>query len=1184
MLQYSTLIDNSSEQLSMVSAVRGLLCDARCNTLKIATGYWDIPGTSLLVSQLKEFLQREDAKLQILIGTDPVVRSYQQKNPKYKDAHTQKDFIQCDLQNLEVKDEYVETVRMLKEYCLADFDSSRIQIKMCKTNADGEEQFFHAKCYIFLGVDYAKGIVGSSNFTQKGLEGNSELNYLEWNNQNVAAVPGENSYAKGHKYWFDEKWEQSDEWNKIFLEEVLNGTKIAEEADKPVAVDTQLTPYELYIKVLSYKLGSIVDYDQQKLIESYLPKNFNPLDYQIEAVKQCFTIMKEHGGFMLADVVGLGKTIVGTLIIKHFLTLPNDDNEEMREKKVLIVTPPAIKSAWKNTIAQFDKEATVKMKDDIDFITTGSIGNLLNKFDTQDADNEKVEGYDEDLLKEEIEKEDVDTSDGDFSSELEHKNYGLIIIDESHKFRNSTTSMYQSLTNLIGEIGSNTGLYPYIGLLSATPQNNRPSDLQNQIYLFERNVTDSTLKKANGGNLESFFGEINRKYKSLIAIPHDEEGNVKVLTDSEKEDRKKELKEISEKIRSCVLEDILVRRTRTDIIKYYKGNIQFPKISGPHGLEYRMEEDMAKLFAQTMDIIASPQTENGKANEKAVQYYRYRAIEYLKDPSVKKIYQYRNLSAERISNQLANIMQILLVKRLESSFPAFKNSLRNLKQSTENMIEMWENDTIFICPDIDVNKELNKEKYLEKDGRICTFEECADDIRKKIKKLNDKKKNDKHRNREVHRSDFNPDYIKLLQKDKALIEMLSKRWDVYDYDPKLETFKESLKPVLFDQKTNKAQKLVIFSEAKDTVDAISRTISRIDKNLNVLTITAQNRAEKEHIIRENFDANYDGEQKNDYQVIVTTEVLAEGINLHRANCILNYDTPWNATRLMQRIGRVNRIGSTADTVYVYNFMPSSQGDAQIQLVQKAYTKLQSFHTLFGEDSQVFTSDEEVMHYDLNQQVNGDESPMQKYINELKNYKTANPARYQQITEKTEDLKVAVQTMVESNAYFLIRTPKLAGMFAKVGSDGQAEILSSIDMFEQAHPEVTAMRGELPVDYNSKQDAAIRAVQIAIDRATTRKSETKEIEQAKDIVHKWLDKNLISEKSKRLIQQSYKLVKNGNADIIKKIIKIDEMNDGSYLFSLTPEQVDEVLEGELAKLVERVEKKTGKAEVYMALCK
>ena len=89
-------------------------------------------------------------------------------------------------------------------------------------------------------------------------------------------------------------------------------------------------------------------------------------------------------------------------------------------------------------------------------------------------------------------------------------------------------------------------------------------------------------------------------------------------------------------------------------------------------------------------------------------------------------------------------------------------------------------------------------------------------------------------------------------------------------------------------------------------------------------------------------------------------------------------------------------------------MPSSEGDAQIQLVQKAYTKLQSFHTLFGEDSQVFTEDEEVMHYGLNQQINGEESPFEKYVFELKEYRHAHPERFAQIAETENGLELALE--------------------------------------------------------------------------------------------------------------------------------------------------------------------------------
>ena len=1154
----SLLLDNSSDALNMVNAISVLTSHPSCKTIKIATGYWDIPGTALIVSKLREFLQKEGTKVQLLIGADPVVRVNQLKNPLHKDAKFPQDYIKRDVQELEVKDEYVEVVRLIKEYCQVDEAESKLQIRIYQKDNDGNVQFFHAKCYIFLGDNFAKGIIGSSNFTQKGLEGNSELNYLEWDNGKVSLKPNEYSHSKGHVYWFDEKWDISESWNKFFLEEILHGSPVEEKAEETANMeqeDSPLIPYELYIKLLNYKFGDIVDLNQQQLIESYLPERYNPLDYQIQAVKQCFAIMREHGGFMLADVVGLGKTIVGALVIKHFLTMPDDDG---RERRVLVVTPPAIRSAWVETLAEFDQDKDDKMAPLVDFITTGSIGNIA------DVDDEEGDS-------------------GEFGSELEYKNYGMILIDESHKFRNSQTSMYQLLNKLIGDIGSATGFYPYIGLLSATPQNNRPSDLQNQIYLFERNHADSTLKKANAGNLEGYFSAINKKYGELIAVPKDELGHIVRLTPEEQASRRNELKALSQDIRDHVLEDILVRRTRTDIITYYGGKLKFPKISGPHMLEYKMEEGLAKLFADTMNRIA-PTIDMEFMEGNALGYYRYRAIEFLLDSDIKGLYKGGNIDPDRYSRQLAKIMQTNLVKRIESSFSAFKTSLANLRQYTQNMIDMWEANTIFICPDINVNAELDKEKRMAREGRLCTFEECVNDLRTKIKRLDEKGKNDKLRNRELTRDAFDEKYIEYLRKDLAIIELLCKAWNKYSYDPKLETFKKNLMGVLFDKQRNPVQKLVIFSEAIDTVDTIKLAVETTNPSLYVLAVKASNRDELEQTIKENFDANYKGTWKDDYQVIIATEVLAEGINLHRANCILNYDTPWNATRLMQRIGRVNRIGSTADTVYVYNFMPSAQGDAQIQLVQKAYTKLQSFHTLFGEDSQVFTNEEEVMHYDLNIQVNGEESPMEKYINELKEYKTSHPLRFQQIIEKESGLELAIPTE-QGNSYFLVRNNNLAGMFVKVDSEGKAKLLSGIDMYCEFRTEPDVKTCQLPADWDKRKAAAVLEVNRALNRVNLHVKNSEKATLAKEIITRMKDEITLSKPSRKILANAFSFVNNGNIDIINKVIALDkEQKNGLSLFEMKQEEIDDILQREIQKIVERVQVRNGKAEVYLALSK
>ena len=184
-------------------------------------------------------------------------------------------------------------------------------------------------------------------------------------------------------------------------------------------------------------------------------------------------------------------------------------------------------------------------------------------------------------------------------------------------------------------------------------------------------------------------------------------------------------------------------------------------------------------------------------------------------------------------------------------------------------------------------------------------------------------------------------------------------------DPKLELFTENLKHTFLSSEINPTGKLVVFSESVDTIkylyDYLHNTMGRED----VLLITASNRNKKKSQVRANFDANVPAEeQKDDFNIILTSDVLAEGVNLHRSNVIVNYDSPWNASRLMQRIGRVNRIGSVAPNIYNYMFYPSQQGDKEIQLYKNALIKLQSFHSAYGEDAQIYSREEIVREFKL----------------------------------------------------------------------------------------------------------------------------------------------------------------------------------------------------------------------------
>ena len=1149
---HNNLIDNSSDALSMQQYLKRCILAEGVDKIQIATGYWDIPGMTLVLNELKSFLEREETSFELLIGKDPYVYTSMIKNPKYKDATYPYDFIRTDIHDLEIKEEYEDVIKLLLKYG----GSSKIQIRIYTKNSKEEDEFLHSKCYIFSGSSHSFGIVGSSNFTKKGLLGNAELNYLETDPARITARPTHGSNAKGHICWFEEKWKLSKEWTQEFLEQIIKKSPIYIDIQKNTA--QEFTPYEQYIKLLQLQFGDVVDKNLGQEIESYLPPKVHKLDYQIEAVKRCISIMHEHGGFMLADVVGLGKTIIGTLIIKRFLSVLENDG---RERKVLIITPPAIQSGWKKTIAMFDKDSDEKIAPYIDFITTGRIANVTEEDDWEENDDDSADS-------------------GEFVGTLQDKNYGFIVIDESHKFRNSTTFMYRSLDELIIKIGSNTGVYPYIGLLSATPQNNRPNDLKNQIYLFERNRNDSTLKKAESGNIEKFFADVNREYDLLI-------NNRSNITE---EERKQRLEAVSKKLRDCVLSDILERRTRTDVEKYYKEDMEsqglvFPKIVGPNTLKYIMDDELAQLFSDTMTIIAPNQNERLLTNE-WLKYSRYRAIEYFVDPANEQKHTGRgNRGVNDVARQMATIMQILLVKRLESSFTAFTQSLFNLRRYTENMIRMWENNTIFVCPQINVNQELDYEAKTKKRGGKVSFNDCVEEIRVKIQKLTNQGRNERGQNAEYKRNDFKEEYYSQLKEDYNLISNLCDRWAKNSQDPKFDAFKENIKPELFNPEKNTSGKLVIFSEAIDTVQALARAVKA--KGYKPLVITAANRDEMEKTIEENFDANYEGQWKDEYNVIITTEVLAEGVNLHRANVILNYDTPWNSTRLMQRIGRVNRIGSKEPFVYVYNFMPSAEGDAQIELVRKAHTKLQSFHILFGEDSKIFSDEESVVHYDMIKAIEGEESPMQQYVYELKQYKETHTERYKQIEQTNEGWEMAQAT--NGTAYFIVKAPRSAKLAISIhttkDSQSKAQIISLLELLEAMRVDESAQRIALPDNWQQLSADAIKTynqyfVHINKSRAGDKRT------QALQIIVKLYNNDTISEKSKELLKNTRKLVDKGSLDIIKKILAIGQVLEEKKpsLFTIKQQDIDEILEREIGKLVTNVESKQGEASIILATIK
>lgn len=910
------------------------------------------------------------------------------------------------------------------------------------------EKNLHAKIYIFKPKEfnqYSTGsvITGSSNLTESGLGSREKSNY-EFNVE--------------LRDYDDIKF-ASEEFELLWNESVDILPVDVSNLQKETFLNDNFTPFELYIKLLIEYFGKRIEYDPTN-IDLLLPDKYTRLTYQSEAAIEGYEKLMKYNGFFLADVVGLGKTIVASIIAKKFVF------ENGYHSKILIVYPPALEDNWKTTIKDFHIDNNAW------FVSTGSLHKVL------DGNNKNYPNPNE---------------------------YDLIIIDEAHKFRNDTSNMYEKLQTITKSDrripGSNGDTRKKVMLLSATPLNNHPADIENQIYLFQdrRNANLPSIK-----DLQSFFTPLKDEYDEL---KKDDILNVR------------KVKAIFDKIRDKVIEPLVIRRSRTDIVNnedfrkdITEQGIIFPKINPPNEVKYEFDDALSILFDTTITLLTSMDEKRNPVD--GIGFYRYRAIEYLINEEDRKRYG----DVTSISNRLSAIMKTLLVKRLESSFYAFKMSLSRLHRNTNHMIKMFEVDKVYVAPDIDVNKYLNE-------GNEEALEE---------------KINDRGGNNQIYGSeDFKEDFIDLLKADEKKIKQLVDEWSKINYDPKLNKFIADLKSKFLNKKYNHSDKLVIFSESKETINYLSDTLQDIGID-KILAISAANRKDKFATILENFDANQPKtDWKNDYNIIFTTEVLAEGINLHRSNVIVNYDVPWNSTRLMQRIGRVNRIGTEAKEIHVFNFYPSDKSDNLIKLTNTAIKKLQAFHSAFGEDNQIYSQLEEIGEAGLyGSKLKEEINETLVFLQELREFKKKNINQFNQIKSIPKKSRIARKA---TNVDSFINVDNASITYIK--SEGHPGVFYKTDENNVVH-ELTFVNAAKIFKANSKEKA-VKLPENHHKQVNKALNHFKTV--AKNIETKNVTKAQLSSVEKKVITDLEFFISIATDDFIKHQMQraLDEIYKGSH---------------------------------------
>lgn len=588
-------------------------------------------------------------------------------------------------------------------------------------------------------------------------------------------------------------------------------------------------------------------------------------------------------------------------------------------------------------------------------------------------------------------------------------NYDLVIVDEAHKFRSDTAEAYNDLQKICKSPTRRRHAdgSPYrkrVMLVSATPLNNYPEDIANLVYLFQ-DSKDATLEI---GNLQHFFRQHIDAYRKLKQEPDLQRVNEGV-------------RRIYEQIRVKVIEPLIVRRTRTDLRRHdlysqdlVAQRIAFPDVRKPEKIFYQLAPHLEALYDNTIRALTHPTD--------GLTYNRYRAIGFLK-PYRKQKYK----KADMIATQLAKIMKTMLVKRIDSSFFAFRQSIRRFCEATDAMVKMFDAGRVFIAPNLPVSDMINDGKEDELFDLVTSLMDLDPQV--------DICTND----------DFEPGFYEGLKRDQRILNDLAKAWaDIGDDDPKLDEFVRQIQQVLFGD-TNCEKKLVVFSESKETTEYVARRLKPLVAH-RILTVDSHTRKDRMPTIRANFDANLDPAlQQHDYDIIISTEVLAEGVNLHRANVIVNYDTPWNATRLMQRIGRVNRIGTKAKEVLIYNFFPTAQVDNDIELQKKAMMKLQAFHAALGEDSQIYSPDEQTETFGLfDKDLDEEHDEKLDYLMQIRAIKEANPDLYKRIRNMPDRARVGRKDRMQHEATITFIRDQKRDAFLYTHADGRVEELTFLE--------------------------------------------------------------------------------------------------------------------------------------------
>ncbi len=877
-------ITNSSQQQSLKERIQTLI--SMSDELKFLVGFFYFSGWEALYQSLKS---NEDVQVKLLIGlqVSPLFQRMVEHDSDDESELSQEDQFYRFMTSLRnaLNNAEMDTQAFYNQvqFFLRMLQEERLLIR--KT-----ENSNHAKLYLFnLNEEETRKqnldgefLTGSSNLTNAGLTGQEEFN-----------VEIKDYGFRDAEAYFDELWEraipitEAPERKQALIQFVENQSQAA-----------ALTPFEAYTLVLK----SYLDLEEKKQISPEVKglleeKGFKQYSYQMDAVNQALNIIDTYNGVIIADVVGLGKSIIASLIAKNL------------GKRGLIICPPGLMgdqmsgTGWWGYIQDF------------------------RLYDWEVESRGRVQ---------------------ELAEHIHEKDFEVVIVDEAHRFRNEDTADYEALMTICQE--------KTVILLTATPFNNTPADIFSLLKLFMvPGQSGITLQE----NLEGLFRHYHYQFARLNDILKNYNSrNQKQVERAQKlyreliEDKlpvdpkkvRAETKQLANKVKN-VIAPVVIRRNRIDLKtdhQYSKEIDQLSEVQDPEELFFELAPQQSDFYDRVIDSYFGS---GGKFTGAIYQPYSYQKV--VEDPEQLDMEGNRAYQQQR---NLFEFMRRLLVKRFESSFGAFKASVDRfvrIHQVVQEFIKQSNGRYI-------LDRKLMEDIY---DASEEVIDEALYRFENDLLNRRTPKNNEVY---DINKFEDKDGFLRDIEQDKVLLEQIQqevKDLDLVANDPKREAIYQQVKAIINQPETPK-RKVVIFSEYVATVEHVKDFLEEKLEGRLLVCSGGLTKALQQKLLQD-FDAQHDGEQTDHFDVLLTSDKLSEGVNLNRAGTIINYDIPWNPTQVIQRVGRINRIGMKVfDNLYIYNCFPTTRGADIVRSREIASQKMFLIHNSLGEDAKIFDPGEE----------------------------------------------------------------------------------------------------------------------------------------------------------------------------------------------------------------------------------